>query len=54
MSQEDLRKTLEAIFLLREVKNTIVEIEEISASLCEDFCMLLDLLKDEIRKKVSA
>lgn len=54
MSQEDIRKTLEAIFLLREVKNTIVEIEEISAPLCGDFCLLLDLLKDEIRKKVSA
>ena len=51
MSQ-DLRKTLEAIFLLREVKNTIVEIEEISAPLASDFCTLLDLLKDEIRKKV--
>ena len=54
MSENNLRKTLEALFLLREVKNSIVEIEEISAPLCGDFCILLDLLKDEIRKKVSA
>lgn len=54
MSQEDLTTALEALFMIRATRDTIVEIEEISASLCEDFCMLLDLLKDEIRKKVSA
>lgn len=54
MSQEDLTTALEALFMINATKDTIMEIKEISASLCEDFCMLLDLLKDEIRKKVSA
>lgn len=54
MSQEDLTTALEVLFMIKATKDMIVEIEGISASLCDDFCMLLDLLKDEIRKKVSA